>query len=154
MKNQAPCLGSTSLKLNLIVFCVHHRLVKLSTENNETGCCVTYFSASLHQFAMLWRVRWHCVSCVSYSVATLKKKFCLDPEWKHAQMHVEEFKKRSASTTLEPETTKGMKTNVSSTWSPQPSECGIPEMIKEAVCCSHVFRTVAELWSLMMINDD
>ncbi|XP_076740624.1 uncharacterized protein LOC143418880 [Maylandia zebra] len=48
-------------------------------------------------------------------VTTRKKKFCLDPEWKHAQMHLEEFKKRSAPTTLEPETTKEMKTNVSST---------------------------------------
>lgn len=64
---------------------------------------------------MLWRVHWHYVSCVSYSVTTRKKKFCLDPEWKHAQMHLEEFKKRSAPTTLEPETTKEMKTNVSST---------------------------------------
>ncbi|XP_025764266.1 uncharacterized protein LOC112847257 [Oreochromis niloticus] len=24
-----------------------------------------------------------------------KKKFCLDPEWKHAQMHLAEFKKKS-----------------------------------------------------------
>ncbi|XP_076740535.1 uncharacterized protein LOC143418692 [Maylandia zebra] len=24
-----------------------------------------------------------------------KKKFCLDPEWKHAQMHLKEFKKKS-----------------------------------------------------------
>lgn len=79
--------------------------------------CDLFFSffPSVALFAMLWRVHWHCVSCVSYSVTTLKKKFCLDPEWKHAQMHLEEFKKRSAPTTLEPETTKEMKTNVSST---------------------------------------
>ncbi|KAL3992550.1 Fc receptor-like protein [Sarotherodon galilaeus] len=49
-------------------------------------------------------------------VTTLKKKkFCLDPEWKHAQMHLEEFKQRSAPTTLKPETTKEMKKNFSST---------------------------------------
>ncbi|CAI5646426.1 unnamed protein product [Oreochromis niloticus] len=49
-------------------------------------------------------------------VTTLKKKkFCLDPEWKHALMHLEEFKKRSAPTTLKPETTKEMKKNFSST---------------------------------------
>lgn len=115
----APCLGSTSLKLSKFdrLLCVHHRLVKLSTEKNETGCCVTYFSASFHQWPCLrcCDVYIDTVSCVSYSVTTRKKKFCLDPEWKHAQMHLEEFKKRSAPTTLEPETTKEMKTNVSST---------------------------------------
>ncbi|CAI5646430.1 unnamed protein product [Oreochromis niloticus] len=48
-------------------------------------------------------------------VTILKKKLCLDPEWKHALMHLEEFKKRSAPTTLKPETTKEMKKNFSST---------------------------------------
>ncbi|XP_030579949.1 C-C motif chemokine 13-like [Archocentrus centrarchus] len=35
-------------------------------------------------------------------VSTEKRRICLDPEWKHAQMHLQEFKKKSSASTLRP----------------------------------------------------
>lgn len=154
----APCLGSTSLKLSKFdrLLCVHHRLVKLSTEKNETGCCVTYFSASFHQ--------WPCLRCCDVCIDTTCHVFltvsllgrrssalilngnmrrCI---WKNSRKD-----QRPPLWNLKP-LKKWRQTSRPPLWSPQPSESGIPEMIKEAICCSHVFWTVAELWSLMMIT--
>lgn len=51
-------------------------------------------SASSHHWCCARSLQ--CALCVSYRVTTeTKKKFCLDPEWKHAQMHLKEFKKKS-----------------------------------------------------------
>uniref|UniRef100_A0A3Q0T9K8 Chemokine interleukin-8-like domain-containing protein n=1 Tax=Amphilophus citrinellus TaxID=61819 RepID=A0A3Q0T9K8_AMPCI len=85
--------------LILLCFLKHSSAIGIQMTITNDGCCVNVTNeVHIPKKKVKHVVTSDCTNKAIIVTTVADRKICLDPTWKHAQMHLEEFKKKTSST--------------------------------------------------------